>query len=149
MGKACDGCGSKCCTYFCFQIDTPDDFGEFEDIRWFLCHEGVSVHVDEKGDWYISIANRCGKLDARGRCTIYDDRPVICRKYPPDQCDRTMRDYGYAELFETPEQVEAHAKKVLGAKAFEKARKKARRKAEGNKKKGEKKPGGAKDKRKK
>ena len=46
----CTRCGARCCNYFCFEIDEPDEFDEFENIRWFLCHEGVSVHIDD-GDW--------------------------------------------------------------------------------------------------
>ena len=114
----CKVCGAKCCTYFCFEIDTPDDVEEFEDVRWYLCHEGVSVHIDE-GDWYISIANRCNMLSDDDECTVYDNRPLICRKYDLDNCDQTGGDYGYDEEFTTPEELEAYARKTLGDETFE------------------------------
>jgi Fe-S-cluster containining protein len=125
MSDLCRRCGAKCCTYFCFEIDEPDDYREFEDVRWYLCHEGVSVHIDE-GDWYISIANRCRNLTADGTCATYEDRPLICRKYDTSNCDFTGGDYGYDELFETPEQLEQYAIKTLGREAYEAARKAAR-----------------------
>ena len=140
----CRKCGSKCCRYFCFEIDAPDDYDEFEDIRWYLCHEGVSVHVDEDGDWYISIANECAKLGVDGLCTIYEDRPLICRKYSTDGCDQTGGDYFYQEEFRTPEQLDAYARKTLGEKKYEKKKAKHRAKLEpkgkgnkGNKAKGQ------------
>jgi len=141
--SVCKQCGGKCCRYFCFQIDEPDSFDQFDDIRWFLLHEGISVHIDE-GEWYISIANRCKALDEDSRCTAYEDRPLICRRYTRATCDFTAGDYGYDEHFRTTEDIEAHARKVLGRKAYKwarekayakAARKEARRKAKEEKKK--------------
>jgi len=124
----CRECGGKCCRYFCFQIDAPDDFSTFEDVRWFLLHEDITVHVED-GDWYISIANPCKALRADGRCGSYETRPLICRKYSMDNCDHTTGDYGYEATFTTPEELEAYAIKTLGKKAYAKAREKAYKKA--------------------
>ncbi|MCD6364531.1 MAG: YkgJ family cysteine cluster protein [Planctomycetes bacterium] len=124
MNKTCIECGAKCCKYFCFQIDEPDDYAEFEDVRWYLLHEGVTVHIDE-GDWYISIANRCKMLTNDNRCRAYETRPTICRKYSPANCDYTAGDYGYDEYFETADQLEAYARKTLGEAVFQRERAKA------------------------
>jgi len=129
MKASCDKCDAKCCRYFCFEIDKPDDYDEFEDIRWYLCHEGVTVHIDN-GDWYISIDNRCLMLDAAGYCRIYDDRPLICRKYSQAKCDLTSGHYGYDEEFHTPEEIDAYARKTLGKKLYEQQKKKQRAKFE-------------------
>lgn len=134
MSAVCRKCGAKCCRYFCFEIDTPESFDEYDDIRWFLLHENISVHID-KGDWYISIANRCEALDEDNRCRVYEDRPLICRKYSMSDCDFTDGHYGYDALFETPEQLEAYARKALGKKAYKKAKAKAYAKAERKRKK--------------
>ena len=125
MSKTCVECGAKCCKYFCFEVDAPDSYEEFEDVRWYLCHEGVTVHVED-GDWYIAIENRCRKLDADDRCVAYEDRPLICRTYSTNKCDFTDGDYGYDVLFRTPEEMEAHARKTLGDERFERERAKAR-----------------------
>ncbi len=126
----CAKCGGKCCKYFCFEIDEPTDYEEFEDIRWYILHKGATVHLDE-GDWYISIENRCKALDKENRCTIYDERPLICRQYTEDDCDHTMGDYGYTAEFKTPEDVEEYARKVLGKAKFDDARDAARKKLDG------------------
>ena len=129
MSKACRQCGAKCCTYFCFQIDEPDSYEEFDDVRWYLNHEGISVHIDE-GDWYISIENRCKMLAEDGSCLIYSDRPLICRKYDTDKCDFVSGDYGYEELFLTGEQLDAYARKTLGETEYEQAKRKTSAKLE-------------------
>ena len=124
MSQMCKRCGAKCCRYFCFPIDTPTDYDEFEDVRWYLLHKGVTVHIDE-GDWYISIANRCKMLGPDDLCRCYPRRPNICRKYEMENCDETGGDYGYDALFETAADLEKYARQKLGDAAFDKARAKA------------------------
>lgn len=124
----CSQCQSRCCRYFCFEIDKPDSFEEFENLRWFILHEGISIHVDE-GDWFISIDNKCKWLAENGRCNNYENRPSICRKYTTENCDATGGDYEYDELFETAEQIAEYARKKLGHKKYEKALAKLRGKA--------------------
>ncbi|HPS52972.1 MAG TPA: YkgJ family cysteine cluster protein [Phycisphaerae bacterium] len=122
MSKRCVECKAKCCTYFCFQIDTPETFEAFEDIRWYLCHDGVSVHIDEDDDWYIQITNRCNMLSDDCRCRIYDDRPLICRQYSADNCEGNPEigeDYGYKQEFKTPGQLDRYAFRTLGRAEYE------------------------------
>ena len=130
IDPVCRQCQSKCCQYFCFEIDEPDDFEEFDDIRWYLQHEGVSVHVDEDGDWFIQIDNPCNALQEDHRCGIYEDRPMICRNYG-DSCEATGDDYGYQAEFKTPDQIREFAIKALGAESYHKELVKHRAKAEG------------------
>jgi len=130
MNDQCDGCDARCCRYFCFEIDKPERYEDFDDIRWFLLHEGISIHIDE-GDWYISIENRCKALGPDNRCKIYDDRPLICRKYSLRDCDRTIGDYGYEALFRTPEELEAYARQAMGERRYEMAKAEERAKADG------------------
>ena len=129
MSDVCRNCGAKCCKYFSFEIDEPDSFEEFEDVRWYLCHEGVSVHIDE-GDWYISIDNKCTLLGEDNTCTAYDKRPLICRKYVMDNCDHTGGDYGYDKLFTSPEQLDAYARKTLGKRQYQRQKSKALKRIE-------------------
>ncbi len=124
MSMTCRECGGKCCAYFCFEIDEPTDYDDFDDVRWFLLHENVSVHVDQS-DWYISIANRCKMLGENNECLAYEARPTLCRKYDPATCDHTSGDYDYEEDFRTAEEIEAYARKTLGAAKFDRARVKA------------------------
>ncbi|MCK5114427.1 MAG: YkgJ family cysteine cluster protein [Phycisphaerae bacterium] len=136
MSDPCGNCKALCCQYFCFEIDEPDEYDEFEDIRWYLCHEGVSVHIDEDDDWYIQIENKCQMLDENHRCTIYENRPLICRNYDYDGCEATGGDFGYQEEFLTPEQLDAYARKTLGVAVYERDMVKHRAELAGVTKKG-------------
>ena len=115
----CQACGSRCCAYFCFEIDKPTTFQEFENVRWFIMHQGVTVHIDAAGDWYISIANRCLNLDEKGLCRQYETRPMICRAYTTAGCDFTLGDYEYQAVFHTPEQLENYARATMGPKRYD------------------------------
>jgi len=82
----CEACDAKCCRYFALEIDKPKRRGDFEDIRWYLCHEAVEVFVDD-GKWFLEVRNRCRHLDESHRCRIYADRPRLCREHSPEDCE--------------------------------------------------------------
>jgi Fe-S-cluster containining protein len=137
MQKECRKCDASCCRYFSFQIDRPDSYEEFENIRWYLMHKGVSVHVDFDGDWYIRLDNRCKMLvnTPQGpRCREYASRPIVCRRFAPDTCDFAAGGFAYDELFTTPQQLEAYARRMLGEAEFDAACDAVRGKAKAGKK---------------
>lgn len=101
-GILCEHCTGFCCRYIALPIETPTERGEFEDIRWYLLHEGISVFV-EGGDWYLNVATNCRHLQPDFRCGIYETRPRICRDYSTDNCDYHSGDYGWEHHFTCPE----------------------------------------------
>ena len=108
-GKSqCDKCMGLCCRYFALPIDTPETKADYDDIRWYLCHEGISVFV-EKGDWYISMKNMCRHLsDKDHKCLIYDRRPKICRKYKHVDCDFVEGEYEYELHFTSDREMDEY-----------------------------------------
>ena len=50
----CEYCTAKCCRYFALPIETPEDFDDFEFIRWFLLHDRATV-FKEDDDWYLLV----------------------------------------------------------------------------------------------
>jgi len=38
-------CKGLCCRYFAFPIETPEDWDDYDDIRWYLAHKNISVFV--------------------------------------------------------------------------------------------------------
>ena len=95
----CKRC-SRCCTYFCLEIDAPERSADFEDLAWMLAHKKTSIHVDGKS-WQLMVKNRCRYLTGDGSCRIYDERPRICRQHLPGKCDygtSSMHDYDDADL---------------------------------------------------
>lgn len=119
----CQKCTGLCCRYVALPIETPDDWDDYDDIRWYLYHEDISVFVEE-GDWYINMKNKCTKLSEEDyKCMIYDIRPKICRGYKDENCDLTSDDdasYDYELHFTTPEQMEEYMKIKFGPKVFDK-----------------------------
>jgi hypothetical protein len=93
-------------------IETPTEWADFESIRWFLFHDRAAVFV-EKGDWYLLVYTPCKHLRDDNLCSIYHDRPQICRDYNTVDCEYED-DWVYDHYFETSEQVEEYAEAVLG-----------------------------------
>lgn len=107
--RLCDKCNSLCCRYFALPIETPEDRGDYDDIRWFLCHKDITVFVEDD-DWYINIKNKCNNLTKDNRCKIYDKRPRICRQYRHKECDFIEGEYDYELHFTSAKQMEEYIK---------------------------------------
>lgn len=85
-GNPCEGC-DHCCRYIAMSIPNPRTKRHFEEIRWYVLHEGVSVYIDWEGDWGIEFRTNCTWLKD-GRCTHYALRPHLCSDYDPAECER-------------------------------------------------------------
>jgi len=106
----CEKCTGLCCRYFALPIETPEDREDFDDIRWYLCHEGITVFV-EGGDWYLNVKNKCRHLLPNGhRCGIYEKRPRICKGYKTTDCDLAEGEYDYELHFTNDRQMEEYIK---------------------------------------
>ena len=86
----CEYCTAKCCHYFALPIETPEEFTDFEYIRWFLLHERATVFKEEE-DWYLLVHTTCRHLRDDNRCGIYETRPQICREYSTKDCEYRRR----------------------------------------------------------
>ena len=42
----CVKCTGLCCRYFALPIETPEDWDDYDDIRWYLTHEDITVFWD-------------------------------------------------------------------------------------------------------
>jgi len=124
----CNQCSAACCRYLALPLDKPTCARDYDDIRWYLMHDGVIVFVEE-GDWYIQLPTGCRNLAEDNRCTVYRTRPRICREYKPGECDYIPGDYGYDHLFSHPKQIEAYYRKRTGKSLVAASTLKARRRA--------------------
>ena len=111
----CEHCAGTCCNYLALPIDKPKTIRDYDDIRWYLLHEGISVFVED-GDWFIQIQTRCKQLGEDNRCSIYESRPRICAEYSPGECDYSESDYGCDHLFTHAKQVEEFYAEKTGLK---------------------------------
>ncbi len=111
----CEHCTGFCCRYLALPLDKPRTPRDFDDLRWYLMHERISIFVEE-GDWYVQFATTCKNLTVDGLCGIYPTRPKICREYKAGQCDYTGGAYEYDHLFTHVDQIEAYAREFLNKK---------------------------------
>ncbi len=111
----CPQCAGLCCRYVALPIETPETKDDYDDVRWYLAHEGFSVFVEDD-EWYVNIASRCKYLNANNMCSIYEKRPKICRKYSDDNCDYHGGDYGYDLYFSCAEDLEEYMDKKFNKK---------------------------------
>ena len=102
--------GSKCCSYFTQQIDTPRSKLDFQHVLWQISHRNTRVYQDSDG-WFLLIDNPCTHLEHDGRCGIYDTRPQICRDYKNDWCefDAPAED-GFKRYFQNYDELLAYCK---------------------------------------
>ena len=85
FSQKCDNCSSLCCTYITQALDTPRSMNAFDVLLWQLAHEGVHIFKDSTG-WYLLYLTRCQFL-VDNRCSIYDNRPLICREHSNESCE--------------------------------------------------------------
>lgn len=104
----CKECGGECCKKLAFNVQPRLTKHDFEDLKWYLYHEGVIVYIDNEGDWMVQVPIKCTKLDKNNRCTIYDKRPPICREAKLEDCEMNTNEM--AVVFETPEDLDAYMK---------------------------------------
>ncbi|MFH1394634.1 MAG: YkgJ family cysteine cluster protein [Candidatus Omnitrophota bacterium] len=103
----CKKCEAKCCKYFAFQIDTPKNKNDFENIRWYLAHKGVKVFI-EKRKWYMDIANPCRYLDENHSCKVYEKRPLVCRDHDTMDCERVAGEFDHDYVFRNMEEFDKY-----------------------------------------
>ena len=110
----CEYCTGKCCRYFALPIDKPEEWKDFEYIRWYMVHGETTIFCED-ADWYLMVHNKCDHLLEDNRCGIYETRPKICRDYTTDECEYED-DWTYDRYWETPEQMQDYMDAVLPRK---------------------------------
>lgn len=124
----CEKCTGLCCQYFALPIETPESRDDYDDIRWFLCHENITIFVED-GDWYLNVKNKCRHLNEKNhRCDIYNKRPKICRGYRHADCDYTEGQYDYELHFVDDKQMEEYIKIKFDNNSTEKQKAKTKSK---------------------
>lgn len=128
MARLCEKCDGRCCRYVALEIDKPETKNDFDDVRWYTAHRGVSVFVAGKR-WYLRFASRCNYLTPDKRCEIYKARPRICRKHDVAECEGPRGEDAMDLEFSQPSEVEAYYKRIVKPKCSARKTRKKERKA--------------------
>ena len=91
---------AKCCTYVAIGINAPTTPKLATEVLWHLYHQGVSVCRDEAGEWYVQLEARCRNLGEGNLCSVYLNRPHICRAYDDQACEVNAPQAGLIEFKE-------------------------------------------------
>jgi Fe-S-cluster containining protein len=99
---------SLCCKYVSLEIDKPKlkVQKDIDEIRWFLLHENVEIYIDNENNWNIQFNTKCKKLNKNGLCSIYKNRPKICRQHSVKECEKYGKDAPYKISFKNINQFE-------------------------------------------
>ena len=108
----CKNClPAKCCTYFAFEVDEPEDRKDYESLLWQIAHQNVSFYIYRKA-WYIQVDSRCNFLTSENKCAIYETRPYICREHSIDTCEYVGEEYGFTEHFKSYDELLAYIRET-------------------------------------
>jgi uncharacterized protein len=108
----CEQCKAECCRYITTIVDTPEDEEDWDEIKWMLMHEGVTIYVDEDDDWNVEVMTKCKHLGDDHKCMIYDKRPKVCRDHGTHECEENEDSFEPTIHFEKPEDVDEYLKKI-------------------------------------
>ncbi len=112
----CQTCGGACCKYFALEVDRPRTSEDYDNLRWYIAHENISIFIDKK-DWYLQVNTPCRYLTPESQCGIYNRRPKICREYgwnttEETECHGSEPDNLHDHYFANPEELEAYLIKI-------------------------------------
>jgi len=83
-------CGARCCRYITVILPAPRSKWDLDEWGWFLAHEGISIYFAGRR-WRMEMRLRCRYLNHRNACTIYGQRPEVCRFYSQEFCEFSRR----------------------------------------------------------
>ncbi len=106
--KHCKDCPAICCKNLAMAIGKPANGKEVEDLKWQLQFTHVKVYIRHH-HWYQWIKTQCMYLTKDNKCSIYENRPDICRKHNPPDCEKFGKFYDV--MISTPDELEAYLRK--------------------------------------
>jgi len=109
----CKDCDGRCCKYIALEVDEPETKEDFDQLVWNLCHEGVSIYIDNDGDWIVEVKTKCRFLGDDHLCKIYETRPQLCRNHSMENCEVNGEGSPHKILFNHPDELKAYADLVL------------------------------------
>jgi hypothetical protein len=97
------------------QIDTPRSRSDFEQLRWYIAHEKVSI-FKEKRKWFLEVGNGCRFLTGDHECSIYEKRPDVCREHDTETCERDNDLFDHELFFDELEALDSYIAARFGPK---------------------------------
>lgn len=80
----CERCKGACCEAFSLPVSDLSGVPNDDALTWVLLHGDTGSASPERPDhWdgYVEFECSCKALDQFGSCSIYQDRPQVCRDF--------------------------------------------------------------------
>lgn len=81
-------CGGRCCRYITVAVPAPRSEDDWDEVRWWLAHQGTLVSQDEDG-WMLHVRTPCRNLRPDNACGVYPNHMLACQSYDPTDCEFT------------------------------------------------------------
>lgn len=107
----CKDCNGMCCKHVAVELDKPTCKDDFEHLKWYVAHEGVSVWMNDEEEWFVEFTTKCKHLGYGNECKAYDRRPQICRDYDSENCVGPLNDHEAELTFTCMSDVEKYVAK--------------------------------------
>jgi Fe-S-cluster containining protein len=106
--EKCQECPAVCCKGLAVEIKRPRLKWQWDQLRWYLHFDKVSVYVLNHR-WHLLFDTNCRYLDEHDLCTIYDKRSDICREHTAEACEKDTAFYDF--IMHRPEDIDAYLEK--------------------------------------
>lgn len=86
----CFECDQICCRTAAIEVEAPKSLRDWSDLLFYLYHDKTQIVIAKNGrskEWYVEFMTPCKNL-VDGRCADYEKRPLVCRDYEMDGCER-------------------------------------------------------------
>ncbi|MDA3836760.1 MAG: YkgJ family cysteine cluster protein [Nanoarchaeota archaeon] len=110
--RTCKVCDAICCRYITIPLKTPEIIEDFENIKWYISHENTEVNIEEDGAWYIKLKTPCEHLSKNNLCSIYKNRPEICKEHTTKSCEK-YNEENFILTFKSVEEVNKYIETIL------------------------------------
>ncbi len=97
-------------------MDKPETIEDWDLIRWMVAHEKIAVYVDDEDDWLVEVKTNCKYINSDNTCKIYNERPLICKEHPTENCVKNAEEEGEKLRFNTVEEVDKYIEEVIKPK---------------------------------
>jgi uncharacterized protein len=104
----CTECKALCCRYVALEIDEPTCKKDWDHIFWYLHHQNIRIFIDHDGDWMIEFQTPCKNLSEDQQCTIYHNRPKVCRSHSSGECEFSGEESSYQHMFNNAEELKQY-----------------------------------------
>lgn len=107
--EKCKGC-TTCCEYISVPLKTPKTEEDFDMILWYILHKKVYVWIKEPNNWHVRFETNCKPLK-KNICREYLKRPMLCREYKQETCEKEDKTKDEKYAFHTKKQLIDYLKK--------------------------------------